>query len=154
MGFRLLPGVQAVAWRLEGSGLGLGLLLGCWGGCRGFEVVSGDMVIYRLSIQGSKVCFAWCRNQDEGLGMFCSLHLGVEGSRHYMGKFSLLLQTSWAGHFLWVSGWAVSLGLSLGSSLVLSLGSSLGLSSGSSLGLEQRDFGQGWSFKFELGQLP
>ena len=87
MGFRLLPGVQAVAWRLEGSGLGLGLLLGCWGGCRGFEVVSGDMVIYRLSIQGSKVCFAWCRNQDEGLGMFCSLHLGVEGSRYYMGNF-------------------------------------------------------------------
>ena len=63
------------------------------------------------------------------------------------------MQTSWAGHFLWVSGWAVSLGLSLGSSLVLSLGSFLGLSSGSSLGLEQRDFGQGWSFEFELGQL-
>ena len=86
-------GFQAVAWgsgcglAFGGSGLGLGLLLGCWGGCRGFEVVSGDMVIYRLSIQGSKVCFAWCRNQDEGLGMFCSLHLGVEGSRYYMGNF-------------------------------------------------------------------
>ena len=87
MGFRLLPGVQAVAWRLGGSGLGLGLLLGCWGGCRGFEVVSGDMVIYKLSIQGSIVCFAWRCNQDEGLGMFCSLHLGVEGSRYYMGNF-------------------------------------------------------------------
>ena len=86
-------GFQAVAWgsgcglAFGGSGLGLGLLLGCWGGCWGFEVVSGDMVVYKLSIQGSIVCFAWRRNQDEGLGMFCSLHLGVEGSRYYMGNF-------------------------------------------------------------------
>ena len=87
LGFRLWPGVSGCGLAFGGSRLGLGLLLGCWGVCRGFEVVSGDMVIYKLSIQGSIVCFAWCRNQDEGLGMFFSLHLGVEGSRYYMGNF-------------------------------------------------------------------
>ena len=80
-------GFQAVAWRLEAVVWVWGCCWGVGGGCRGFEVVSGDMVIYKLSIQGSIVCFAWRCNQDEGLGMFCSLHLGVEGSRYYMGNF-------------------------------------------------------------------
>ena len=72
------------------------------------------MVIYKLSIQGSIVCFAWRRNQDEGLGMFFSLHLGVEGSRYYMGKNFLVI-----ADFL---GRAFPLGFRLGSFLRFELG--------------------------------